>query len=99
MPIKSILAGLPSHITQDQHHDDGVIRVSNDWDEIGHEVNGQKEVDEKETKPDSNFSRHLIIAGQSPNEANDIWRQTEGVHHADLVRLAAGYPRKCSNEQ
>ena len=70
----------PAHDRAERGADDhDVVRVADHRDEVGHDVDREREVREQEPQPDPEASRQLAIASHPPQEAHEVGEQPEGL--------------------
>ena len=65
--------------TQNKGGDDGVVRISDDGDEVGNEVDGDGEVGQEEPEPHAHSAGQGPIAGEACDEADEVGKQPGGV--------------------
>jgi hypothetical protein len=72
-------AGVSHHTSKDDTDDDDVVCVTDDRDDVGHEVDRERQVAEQEEQSEAYSSSKAAVAGESVNEPDGVGHNTCGI--------------------
>lgn len=79
MSTNDLRAGVSHHASKDDTDDDGVVGVTEDRDDVGHEVDRQRQVGEEQEQSDTYSSSKGAVAGESVNESGGVGHDASGI--------------------
>lgn len=89
MLLDGLSTGQPCDRSQRPDHQDGVVRVADHWDEVGHEVDGHGEVGQQQPETEAQPGRQARVPSQTGSETKNIGKDTQSVAQATLIWLDA----------
>ncbi|SRR6266511_4142914 len=79
VPTHGLPSGSSNHRTEDGRHDDRVVGVANDRDEVGHQVDGDGQVDEKKPKANPNLAGQAGVGCEASEKPYRVGKDPEGL--------------------
>ena len=67
------------HAAEDEADDDGVVGIAEDGDEVGDEVDGDREVAKEEVEADAGTTMQVAVAGEAMDEADGVRQDPHGI--------------------
>ena len=71
--------------------DDGVVGITEDWHEVGDEIDGESEVGQQQSKPDAHSTREGLVSCQPADQTKDVGQQPQ--------RLTQQSPARANQDQ
>ena len=79
MSANDLRAGVSHHTSKDDTDDDDVVCVPDDGDDVGHQVDREREVGEQDEQSEAYSSSKPWVAGESVNEPDGVGDDAGGI--------------------
>lgn len=78
------------HRAQDQGHDNDIVGIADDRQEIRDQVDGHQQISQQQEQPHADSTRKAPVGGQAAQEGEQVWQQSKGFPHAHRFGVSAG---------
>ncbi|AFP40094.1 hypothetical protein MSMEI_3631 [Mycolicibacterium smegmatis MC2 155] len=99
--VEGAVPRAPGDRAQRDRNDDGVIRVAEKRDEIGHEVDRQDQVDQQQEQTDPDSAGLLRIGGQASHQNHCVGQQSQCIGDAEVLGACQGQcdQQRCPHDE